>query len=201
MSTVSCPHCHQGVENRADLALQVVSCPHCRGEFQMPQLSMVVPRGQPIAQQPMVFVNAAPKQRPRAKSSQWFGNSLGAAAAFFLCAMLFVFGTCGGLWYWGKYQVTSRVEAFKEDRSNERAKWREVAGKHLKLYDFKDVSNDTTYHTYTSPHFLEGTCRDKKGKLHDFKIDVKRAEFDGEVTWEILRVEIDGEERYSSPDA
>ena len=47
-----CPHCKQGVENRADLANLSVSCPKCHREFTMPPFteptSFAAPRREPM---------------------------------------------------------------------------------------------------------------------------------------------------------
>ncbi len=116
------------------------------------------------------------------------------SVSFFGVFMLFIFGTCGGFWYWTKYQVASTFSSVKEAADKERSKYRKVAADALRSYGYASVSSDTTFISFSSPQYLAGKCKGKGGRLHDFRIEVKHAEFDGEDTWEIIRILIDGQE-------
>jgi hypothetical protein len=200
-TTVLCPHCQGGVENRSDIAFQIIACPHCRRQFQMPAFEqLIVPQAQvpsfPQIQQPsLIVVGQRPQKRLKARG--WFANTGAAAVAFFACAMLFVFGTCGGLYYWMKWEVKGSVQKVGESiigTEKERTEVRRRAKVTLKPYGIVSVADNATAVRTDHTAIFAGKGLDARGKTHDISVHYDVNVFGGTTRWEPTSVVVDGEE-------
>lgn len=205
MSIIQCPHCRGGLEQRPELSLQLVQCPYCAGSFQMPPYQqLVVPQAQmPVmhqaAQPSVVMVSTAPRREPRLRARGWFSNSLGVSAAFFLCFFGFVVAVCGGGYYWTRMQVQGAVDAVVDSAAEHKAKWKGIAKQQLARFGYPHVADDAALSTLSEPNAIYGTCQDKQGRLLDYRIEVKMAQFGKSEKVRILSVEVDGQELFREP--
>jgi hypothetical protein len=203
MSQVACPHCRGFVENRSDIATLVVHCPHCRHPFQMPAFEeLIIPHAQPLSavaqQQPqLIVVQTGPRPQKRLKARGWFANSAAVAAAVFGCAALFVFATCGGLYYWAKFEVKSEARKFGDKivgTPAERANVLRNAKKTLARFGIVDVADNSTCSRTPDSALLDGGGIDSLGKTHDVSVRFAVLQFGDRTRWEAKSVMIDGEE-------
>lgn len=88
MSTLSCPHCGQLVEEHPSLAGLTVQCPRCTQQFQMPS-GPVVPLAKIVT--PVVSVSRPATQTRRMGITYKLFGGCGLAVFFLLVAIIFLF--------------------------------------------------------------------------------------------------------------
>jgi membrane protein implicated in regulation of membrane protease activity len=193
---VNCPHCGGGIENRPDIAGEVVSCPHCVRQLRLPAWQQVmIPEAQQVSQagqQPVFIVNAPAKQRARLKPRGWFANSLGTAAGFFICAFLFLIAMCGGLYLFVGWNVASISSAARRIDAEGRTTAEKLIKPHgiVALSDRSDVSISGDDWTIT------GTGLDADNKTHDVVAEIEIARFGNTKRRELKSLMIDGARVY-----
>jgi hypothetical protein len=155
-------------------------------------------------QQPQVLVlNTAPKQRARLKPKGWAANSLAVAGVFFACAMLFVFATCGGLYYWMKYEVRGSVKSIGESvvgTDAQRSEARRKAAVALAPYGIKSVATNANAIRTDDGAVISGAGLDARGKTHRFSVQFDINTFGNDERWEATSIVLDGKEMVSGID-
>jgi hypothetical protein len=90
---VNCPHCGGGIENRPDLAGEVVSCPHCRNAVTMPPFAPVATPSISISRRSSVQHRGG---RRRSAVDTGFGATWGVLLALMSFVLIVPIVICGG---------------------------------------------------------------------------------------------------------
>ena len=205
MDIVRCPRCLLNMNAGSSPPGSQVSCPQCREPFiipyparhgelivgtAQPQYLPSLPPPPPTAQQPVIIVQTtpeAPRVRHRDRFSASFSSVSGGLIAFLL---LMIVLPCGGMWMLGTWSQAN----YERNEEAVRSRLIKAARPYLTRNGLVgSIAKDSRVRRDANKAHLLGTARDRDGKLHEFFISFRYAEFDESIQLDFSSLFIDNE--------
>lgn len=210
MIPVTCQACGKSLQASDAAGGKSVRCPHCQAVVPVPPSlpsplppRQIFPPPVPQFQQPVILVNTAAPQQPRLESQGWFSRSFSSASGVLLALLAFtaivvglpILFVCGGCLMLGA-SATKHSGEFREQQRVEDDAVKKLALPILKSRsNIVELSDECTVLKFGNGARIRGSGRDANGKVHSFVIEWDIAKFNGQETWQVDLVQIDGRNR------